>query len=249
MSDHRFVWYELMTSDVDAARDFYASVVGWTARESGAPGFRYVIAGIDGRDVAGLMALPPGVPQPGWLGYVGTADVDASVASITRAGGRLLKPAETMPGIGRFAVVADPQGAALALFQGEGQAPAPAGMGAAGHGSWHELHTPDPAAALAFYGEQFGWTAGEAMDMGPMGTYQMFEAGAGAIGGMMRSEPGETPAWLFYFGSPSVEAAAARITAGGGTVLREPSSVPGGAYILHARDPQGGHFALVGPLR
>lgn len=116
-SSGRFVWYELMTTDPVAAERFCARVVGWTAADAGMPGIKYKLLSAGGHPIAGLMALPPeagGMP-PCWTGYVAVEDVDAKATEIAVAGGRVLRPADDIPGVGRFAVVADPQGAMFAL--------------------------------------------------------------------------------------------------------------------------------------
>ncbi len=116
---------------------------------------------------------------------------------------------------------------------------------------WHELHSNDWEKAFAFYSGLFGWTKREAVDMGPMGTYQTFATGDGpAVGGMMNRRPEiPGPFWLYYFNVPAIDAASARVTDGGGKLLGEPHQVPGGSWIVHCTDPQGAMFAMVGPTR
>ncbi len=246
-----FVWYELMTSDVDAAARFYGSVVGWTQNAGSAPGIDYREWSIGGETVGGSMVIPAEAAangmRPGWLGYIAVADLDASLAALTGAGGALHMPPTEVPDVGRFAMVVDPQGAGFYLMTpaGEGQSTA-FSPGRPGHGGWHELHTTDNQAAFAFYGEQFGWRSAGSMDMGPMGAYLMFSAGAEAIGGMVNA-PGLPPRWLYYFQVDDIEAAKGRVEAAGGAILRDPQVVPDGSWILHGRDPQGAVFALVGP--
>jgi predicted enzyme related to lactoylglutathione lyase len=249
MQDGDFVWYELMTSDVAAARDFYAEVVGWAIEDSGMPGMTYLLARVDGTQIAGMMGFPPDVPgaKPGWSGYIAVADVDAMAGRVTAAGGTVHRAPGDIPGVGRFAVVADPQGAVFMLFRGEGD-PAPelpyATPGTAG---WHELHSSDREAALAFYQALFGWTKDVAFEMGPMGTYQIFATGSVPNGGMMNG--GHVPGcyWLYYFNVADIDAAVARLTAGGGTLLSGPNPVPGDIWTITAHDPQGALFALAGP--
>lgn len=119
-----FVWYELMTTDLDAAAAFYRAVVGWSAEDAGQPDMRYTIMSAGDSMVAGMMTIPPEVSQaggpPAWLGYIGTPDVDAATANVKRAGGAVHRPPDDIPGIGRFSVVADPQGAVFMLFTPEG---------------------------------------------------------------------------------------------------------------------------------
>lgn len=246
----KFVWYELMTSDLDAAEAFYKAVVGWNS-ESWDGDFRYTIVKAGDRGVAGMMTLPAeaaamGTP-PCWLGYIHAEDVDAATARLGDAGGRIHRQPSDIPNVGRFSVVADPQGATFILFKPTGEAePEPAPM-TPGHIGWHELYATDWRAAFDFYSAQFGWTRGEAMDMGPMGTYQLFATGGDAAGGMM-NKPAEmpVPAWLYYFNVDDIDAATKRVTDNGGTVVNGPIEVPGGAWIIQALDPQGAMFALVG---
>jgi predicted enzyme related to lactoylglutathione lyase len=249
-----FVWYELMTSDAAAAEAFYGKVVGWTAKDSGMPGGYYGLLSMGEAMIAGVMALTDelkamGVP-PCWTGYVGVDDVDGTVAAITAGGGKVHHPPTDIPNIGRFAVVADPYGGAFALFKPNAGNGAPPPQGARGHVGWHELYTDDLEGAFAFYAKLFGWTKADAIDMGPMGVYQLFAAGGAPIGGMMKRMP-QIPVscWNYYVNVESVHAAAERIAQGGGRVTNGPMEVPGGSWILNAVDPQGAFFSLASPGR
>lgn len=251
-----FIWYELLTSDIAAAAAFYGKVLGWKTRASGVPGMDYRLLAMGAVDVGGLMAVPAEAAangmRPAWLSYINVADVDASVAAIGTAGGTVHMPPADIPGIGRFAMVADPQGASFYVMTPIGEtAPSPSFRpGVPGHGGWHELHTRDWKAALKFYGGQFGWGTAQAMDMGPAGTYLMFNTGSGdAIGGIMDDRETARPHWLIYFNVDDIDAAKARVKTAGGEVLAEPHEVPGGSWIIRARDAQGAAFALVGPRK
>jgi predicted enzyme related to lactoylglutathione lyase len=249
-----FVWYELMTTDMEAAEAFYRAVIGWDAKAWGAPGVRYTIMSAGERPVAGLMSLPEEARQaglrPGWVGYIYADDVDAATERVRQAGGAVHRAPADIPGVGRFSVVADPQGAMFMLFKPSGGANPPARPMTPGHVGWRELYASDWASAFDFYAAQFGWTKADAVDMGPMGTYQLFAAGSAPIGGMMnKPESVPSPAWLYYFNVAEVDAAAARVTDHGGQVLMGPLQVPGGSWILQCMDPQGAMFALVAPSR
>jgi len=254
MPASKFVWYELMTTDTAAAEKFYDAVVGWTSRDAGMGGdSKYTLLSAGSTDVAGLMGFPKelegqGIP-PNWSGYVGVDDVDAMAARLVRAGGTLRRPADDIPGVGRFAVVADPQGAVFLLFKGAGEAPPAPAPGTPGTCGWHELMTTDWPKAFAFYSELFGWTKAEAMDMGPMGTYQIFAIDGVPCGGMMNKPPEMPvpPCWQYYFNVPEIESCVARIKTGGGQVVNGPMQVPGGSWIVNAVDPQGAHFSVVAP--
>lgn len=248
MQQGDFVWYELCTNDPAAAAGFYERVVGWKTTDSGVAGTDYGIFSIGERPVAGVMTLPAGQmpPRPTWFGYIAVDDVDAKAAEIAAAGGRVFKPPQDIPSIGRFAVMIDPQGAVFQLFKGAGEPPPPPAAMQAGSVGWHELHTSDWNKGWRFYEDMFGWTKDTALDMGMMGTYQLFKTSGSPCGGMM-TDPGlSQPYWLFYFVVDDIDAGVERLTAAGGKLLFGPQEVPGGAWVINAEDPQGGVFALVG---
>ncbi|MFV0460303.1 MAG: VOC family protein [Actinomycetales bacterium] len=245
-------WYELNTSDLAAAGAFYADALGWTVADSGMPGMTYHLAtASDGGMVAGLGPVPEADVPPSWVLYFTSDDCDATAAAIAQDGGSVAVQPMDIPGTGRFAICADPQGAVFGILQPapmEGPMGSPAfNQQATGHGNWHDLMTTDPQAGFAFYAKRFAWATGEAMDMGEMGTYQLFGIDGNDIGGIMPLGDAPRSAWLPYFGVDGVEAAIARITGGGGSIHHGPAEVPGGAHIAVATDPQGGWFAIVGP--
>ncbi|MFO1207870.1 MAG: VOC family protein [Amaricoccus sp.] len=249
-------WYELCTSDgsLGAAETFYGDVLGWNFKDAGMEGFEYHLASAGGDMVAGLMNMPPdakamGMP-PFWMIYFAVDDADKAAADVVAAGGRVHKEPADIPGTGRFAVLGDPQGAGfgiLAPLPMEGQGGGAFDQQKAGHGNWNELMTSDPEAAFGFYSRLFGWEKSRSMDMGEMGTYQLFSHDGADIGGMMGLGNAPVPAWLPYFGANGIDAAIGRIEAAGGELAHGPMEVPGGAFIAVAQDPQGAWFAIVGP--
>ena len=247
MMTDNFVWYELVTSDLDAAQEFYGKVIGWTAAPFPGGAGEYRILSMAEKGVAGLMPLPEGMTAPFWLGYIGVADCDAATAKATAAGATLNRMVD-MPEVGKIALISDPQGVGYAMIQGYSDRKSEAfDQSRPGHGNWHELHTTDSKAAVAFYSDQYGWAAGRVMEMGPAGLYQLFQVDGADVGGVMNAMPGFRPTWLYYFGTPNVDKAAADITANGGAILHGPAEVPGGVSIVQATDPQGAMFAVVGP--
>jgi len=245
-----FVWYELMTSDVAAAKAFYAMVVGWDTQDVPMPGMTYTLLRAGGTQVGGMMALPETAcaagMKPCWAGYIGVDDADSAASKVQRLGGKILKAPTDIPNVGRFAVASDPQGASFNLFK-----PAQPGQRVVssepGHIGWHELHTSDWPKAFDFYGPMFGWLKGDAVDMGAMGTYQLFTVGGTPLGGMFNSPAAEHGRfWLFYFVVHDIDAAGTRITDSGGKIMQGPQQVPGGGWIIQAADPQGAAFALLG---
>ena len=242
-----FIWYELMTGDVAAAEAFYAKVLGWNMEDAGMPGGHYTLAKVGSRQVAGIMDIPADANGAGpvWFGYIRVADVDTAAERVRGAGGAVHRAPSDIPGVGRFAVVADPQGAAFMLFRGDGTPAADLAPGTPGSIGWHELRARDWTSAFSFYHDMFGWQKSDAVDMGPMGVYQVFSINGTGAGGMMNSA--EAPPWLYYFCVENIDAAVTRVADGGGRVTNGPNQVPGGSWIVHAIDPQGATFAVVGP--
>jgi len=247
-----FVWYELMTTDAKAAEDFYRKVVGWSTQDAGQPGMAYTLLVAGQTPTAGLMTLPKEAcdqgARPGWLGYIGVDDVDAYANRVAKAGGKVHVPPTDIPNIGRFAMVADPQGVTFNLFTPVSDMPRPADGNTTSPGfvGWHELLALDGEKAFDFYSGLFGWTKAEAIDMGAMGRYQLFAAGGAPIGGMM-TKPAEAPMpfWNYYFQVDGIGAALERLKGGGGTVINGPMQVPGDSWIVQGLDPQGAMFSLV----
>jgi uncharacterized protein len=249
-SHGRFVWYELMTTDMETAKTFYANVLDWGTRDASMAGLTYGLFTVQDAPIAGLMNLPEDARRigvtPHWIGYVGVNDVDAAADRIKQLGGAVHVPPTDVPNIRRFSVVSDPQTATLALVRGlkPGQAWTTE-LNTSGRVGWHELLAADWEKAFLFYGELFGWQKANA-HVGAMGTYQQFSAGGETIGGMFTKPPTlPLPFWLYYFNIVDIEAAARRVEAGGGQLLYGPTEVPGGAWIVHCTDPGGAIFALL----
>ncbi len=245
----RFVWYELLTTDVDGARRFYPQVTGWGAApyEKDPSYIQWTNAGVP---LAGLMSLPEasrrsGTP-PCWMAYVSTADVDATAKQAAALGGKVLAAPGDIPQVGRFAVIQDPQGAALAVFRPFGSPSRETHLPGFGDFSWHELATTDQEAAFRFYHALFGWEKTEAHDMGEMGIYQLFGQEGATYGGMFTKTPDMPgpPAWIYYVRVESAERAAEKVKASGGNVLHGPMEVPAGDRIAQCMDPQGAVFAV-----
>jgi predicted enzyme related to lactoylglutathione lyase len=249
----RFVWYELLTSDPDAAKGFYTELIGWDTAEWGEGENPYVMWTLDGTpegSMGGVIPLPEeakkmGAP-PHWLPYLGTSDIEGTVSEAEKLGGKALVPLTEIPTVGRFAVLSDPQGAVFAVFTPAEQPPGHEGPAQIMEFSWHELATTDHSAAFEFYQALFGWNKTESMDMGPMGIYQMYGRGEMTLGGMFnKSEdmPGPS-AWLLYIEVEDVDHTARKVQELGGKILNGPMEVPGGGRIAQCMDPQGAAFAI-----
>ena len=247
----RPIWYELMTTDMKAADAFYRNVVGWTTEPFKGAGHPYTALKRSGNvGVGGIMERPPEMKAPPfWAMYVAVPKLEEAVSKITRLGGKPHTDVISIPDVGRMRLMMDPQGAAFYIIEPASEERRAETAADVGDTSWHELMTTDPDAALRFYQDVFGWQPDEAMDMGEMGTYQMFKRpqGAGRIGGIMK-KPAQManvpPNWQLYFRVPNVDAAAERITQAGGKVINGPMDVPDGDRVLNALDPQGAAFGL-----
>lgn len=254
-----FIWYELMTSDADAAQAFYGGLLGWTFKDSGNPEMDYRIFASPTSEVGGVMPMTAemlsGGAQPCWLGYIAVDDVDASAAAISAAGGTIHQPPWDIPGVGRMAFVADPQGAMFYIMKGSVEGEVSRSFAKfepmLGHCAWNELASSDPEAAKAFYGPLFGWQQEGGMDMGPLGTYEFWQAGGDnpyGVGAVMPLMPGmPVSQWTYYFRVADIDAAVVYTGAHGGQVTQEPTEIPGGEFSMNGIDPQGAAFGLVGP--
>ena len=176
---------------------------------------------------------------------------DPAAAAIVAAGGKQHMPPTDIPNVGRFAMMADPQGVSFYVMRGvSAEASTAFAPDRTGHCHWNELATTDQEAALRFYTAQFGWQRGDAMPMGEMGEYRFITHHERALGAVMRRMPeGPPPAWNFYFGVADIDVAAAAVTGAGGTIHHGPSEVPGEQFIIVGSDPQGAMFGLVGPRK
>jgi hypothetical protein len=242
-----FVWHDLATTDVEAAKAFYNKVVGWNFSQQ-SPDYEMALVGDLG--VGGIMELPPHLKgmAPFWSGYVFTPDVDVACKRVKELGGTVHREPWDIPGTIRMAVIADPGGAVLHIMQPlskeERTWPAEGTPGTVG---WNELHAANLDQAWDFYSAMFGWTKGYAHNMGEkLGLYQLFQIGGKDIGGMMRKmDDMPRPVWFHYFMVEGIDAATARVREAGGQVAMGPHEVPGGQWILQATDPQGGYFCLL----
>jgi predicted enzyme related to lactoylglutathione lyase len=258
-----FIWYELMTTDLDAAAAFYGDVVGWKIQahsdpQSASEGMDYrMIVRDDGGNAGGAFGLSKGMTdggaRPCWLGYFYTPDVDVAVAAILADGGTVKMPAADIP-VGRIAMVTDPGGVPFYVMNPIPPAGAPADAKSDAYDrwapqriSWNELYAPDLDVAKAFYAKHFDFEYNDSMPMGEMGDYVFIDHGGQTIGAMMRQPPHVPfPCWNYYLRVADFDTAVERVKAGGGQVLNGPMEVPGGDWIINGMDPQGAAFSLVG---
>ena len=241
----RIVWHDLETSDRGAAKSFYTSIAPWKT-EPFDEAKDYEMWTLDGEPIGGVSSLPASSGRtPHWLPYVCVYDVDALARQAESLGGRVkVKPTE-IPHVGGWAVIADPQGAPIGVFEPAESPPGHEGEPAIGEFSWHELATDDYKAAAEFYRALFRWEKTSEYDMGEMGIYYMFGQHGATYGGMFNRPP-QIPvsSWLCYVRVNSVKPVADKVKELGGSVMNGPMEVPGGDWIAQCMDPQGAPFAL-----
>lgn len=242
-----FVWYELVTTDLSAARAFYARLLGW--RLELLPGGNYAVIHVGATPIGGMLVLPAPLQAQGarlgWVGYVEVDDLAQAVARVQSLGGKLLRPVSRAGDSGLLAPVADPLGAVLHLFH-PARPLVPDFSMTPGRVAWRELRSPDWQRCFGFYHVLFGWERGE-QPRAPAGKYPVFRTAgvtAGGMGDIAAAYPG---GWQYYFAVGNIDAATALVAAGGGHVLEGPHELTGGMWILEAIDPQGAVFALLGP--
>jgi predicted enzyme related to lactoylglutathione lyase len=246
----KFIWHDLMTPDMDGAQKFYCKVIGWDIVDAGMPDGNYRLLNVGKDGAGGIMGFRPEddkkVP-PFWSGYIYTPDVGKAAQQAVKLGGKIFKEPEIVPETVEFAILLDPSGAMFNIMRPIPQGDMPVHPpGTPGTMGWNELHSGDWKQGWEFYSGMFGWKKMEALDMGPVGTYQTFGTDGLAFGGMMNRHPSmPMPAWVYYWNVDSIEAAVARVNSAGGKVLMGPHQVPGGSWIIHAMDPQGGMFGAM----
>jgi predicted enzyme related to lactoylglutathione lyase len=157
-------WVDVEARDVPAAADFYGTLFGWTYAEAGEPGSAtpYLFAQLEGLDVGAIQAGDSGA---GWVSYISCDDIEEACARIQRAGGEVTTPPSSGDEYGRSATCRDPLGAVFRLWQ-PGTHPGSQIVNSPGAWNFSDLHTPDPAASLAFYGDVFGWTVDPGLGAG-----------------------------------------------------------------------------------
>ncbi|MBD3221889.1 hypothetical protein GF314_11670 [bacterium] len=247
----RFVWYELMTPDTEASRAFYTDLFGWQWQDEdmGPELGLYSMAHTGDAYHAGMIALPRSDVPPHWAAYVTVPDVDRACEQATGLGGQVLVPATDIPGVGRFAAIMDPSGAAIYPFkssnpdQPEAPTPEPHGFFC-----WRELLTTDVARCEPFYREIFGWRV-TSDEMPDFGEYWLFHRGEKMESGMMplpeqASQAGAPSHWLPYVAVDDLTGAVEKAAARGAQVHCQPTDIPDMGTFAVIADPQGAVISL-----
>ncbi len=243
----KFVWFELVSKDAKKAQAFYGDVLGWQVEPFAMGNGTYEMIYAGGTTIGGY-ARPKSDREPShWISYVSVEDVDAAAKAAAANGGSVVEAPSDIPGVGRTARIADPQGAELCVFKNNTGDPADAHP-PNGAWLWNELHTTDPQKALSFYENVVGFSH-RAMDMGPAGTYHIVSRGGVDRGGVTSHLPnGVPPHWLPYVIVDDTDATIARARAAGGTIPMNPEDIPGIGRFGVLKDPTGAALAVMKPL-
>jgi len=247
-----FCWADLSTHGGRAAVDFYSQLMGWQAetKDSGF-GMNYSMLRQDGQTIAGLAWLPPEMTEipSAWYNYVNVEDVDALMPTVTEGGGQIIEPPFDVPDGARIALIRDPQGAALCLFQARGNIGAGL-VNTPGALCWNELYTSDPEVSKVFYSALLGWEFRDERDGGSEGPgYVSIYNRGRANGGMLVMDEGMAaqvpPMWVPYFSVADIDASAKQVKALGGKIIMGPQQESGVGRWLLFTDPQAAHCYLV----
>jgi predicted enzyme related to lactoylglutathione lyase len=240
----RFVWHDHVSSDPEAARAFYAELLGWETEIYPAEGFDYPMIKVGESTHGGFGPAQEGAPAH-WLSHVVVDDADAAAERVEAGGGSIVAPAMDIPDIGRMVVVTDPQGAVVSLYASFGDAPPAEGVFV-----WDELLTTDVEAAKRFYGDVVGWESRD-QDMGEGIVYTLFTSGGVDRAGCMAQPPGAAgtpPAWGTYIGTEDVDATAEKARSLGATFLLEPLDIATVGRMAIFADPTGAVVGLYKPV-
>jgi uncharacterized protein len=236
-----FSWVDLTTPDVAAAKEFYGALFGWGYEDSEMPGGGgvYSMCTVDGGYVAAI--LPTwGEGPTAWNNYVTVASADDAAAKAGELGANVAMGPFDVGEAGRMAVLIDPTGAALSVWEPRDSIGATR-VNDPGCLTWNELHTPDHDRALEFYTAMFGWNT-EEMPTGDGPRYTVVQVGERSNGGVMGTQPGEPPHWMPYFVVEDRDASADQATALGARELVRMEVPAGNIAILG--DPQGATFGM-----
>jgi uncharacterized protein len=250
----QFVWNDLMTTDVAAAKRFYAPLTGWSPKlwDKSTPQQQYTLWMHDGAPIGGVVELTSaqraqGQP-PAWLPSVSVNNVDSTARQAASLGGKIHMPPADIPDTGRYAVLQDPQGAFFAIFTPKNPMPGFDGTPQVGRFAWYELMTTDYKRAFDFYRQLFGWEkTGDEMDMGGGNAYLMYGMKGKMFGGIYNREPNMAnvpPFWLTYVNVKDVDRTTDAAVKAGARLVNGPMDVPGGGRISVIGDPQGAAFAF-----
>ena len=237
----KFVWHEQVSDDPKRAQDFYTQLFGWDTEVFKPGEVDYTMISSGGQSHGGFGKAMEGAPPPHWLSHVRVDRLEDTIEKAKSAGGKLVAGPFEMEDVGRMAIIGDPQGAYIAIYEPEGEGPSGEGIFV-----WEELGTTDADAAQRFYEQVIGWTTS---DMGDeYGGYRIFNRGETGVAGLMNlPDDSIPPHWQPYVAVEDPDATTAKAVELGGSALMEPMDVPKVGRIAVLRDPQGATFGIIKP--
>jgi len=237
----KFVWHEQVSSDPEQAKAFYTQLFGWGSEVFKPGEADYTMISAGGRNHGGFAKAMEGAPPPHWLSHIRVESAEQTIESAKQAGGTVAAGPFEMGEVGTMAIIADPQGAYVSVYQPDGDGPVPEGVFV-----WDELGTTDADGAQRFYEQVFGWTTS---DMGTeYGGYRVFNRGETGIAGLMTLPDASTPPhWHPYVAVEDPDATSAMAVELGGALLAEPMDVQKVGRVGVLRDPQGATFGIIRP--
>lgn len=244
-----FSWVDYAAKDLVAAKSFYSALFSWSLVDAPTAGDPYIMAMIDGKEVAALMPLTAhetgaGVP-PHWNSYVSVDDVDAVAARIKELGGQVHAEPFDVMSAGRMAVVGDPTGAVFCLWQ-PGENIGALLVNEPNTFCWNELYTNDLDGAERFYTTLFGWSSKPATSSDNTRLVELYN-GERPAATLMEIQPEwgpMPPVWGVYFAVANCESAVEKAKELGAQVVLEPRDIPPGRFAV-VQDPQGGVFSVI----
>jgi len=242
-----FVWYDLMTRDIEGSIKFYTELLGWDIEDynMGDQGVYRMIK--NGQKFLGGFAPHQGPEEvpPYWIGYVNVADVDGSAAKALELGGKHLVPPTDIPEVGRFAMLMDPHGAQFALYKSKSPDDGEASQPGPGDFCWNEVMSTDPEVLKSFYTGLFGWSVTES-PMGDQGSYYIFKIGDKETAGLMKvpTDCPAPPSWMTYIFVSDLEGSTKKAEELGAKVLQPVTPIPDIGRFTVIQDPQGAVLGL-----
>ena len=239
-----FCFAELHTADVEGAKRFYGDLLGWTAVDSPAEG--YTLFQVDGKDVAGLRRVEQSASR--WIPFLSVPSADAVSAKALQLGAAVVTPAADTHDLARTAVVRDPAGGLLGLWEARHH-PGAAMLDEPGSLWWAELLTRDVAVAKTFYSNLLGWRAVDTLKYGIR--YSVFKVGDESLAGLLpigADWGAVSPYWQILFAVDDCDSLVERAKKSGGSLIFGPNDVPNAGRAAIVSDPRDAVFVLMQPL-
>jgi len=233
-----FVWRELMSGNVNESKRFYSEVFGWKMEDFPMGDFQYTVIKANDRQIGGMMPKQPGMEHSAWLAYVSVADVDKAASEAKKAGGTVIVEPKEIPNVGRFSILADPQGGVITAFRDAKEDRVPDGRPAVGEFCWEQLSVAEPSKVKSFYQSVIGWT------FEPFGEMVVAKAGEKSVASLNQAPPNTPSQWLSFVSVDKLSSARERVKRNGGVVLMDEITVKEVGSFAVCKDNQNAVICL-----